>query len=359
MILGRGSAQDDAAIVAEYRAFLTSSSSIDTERVRKRVAGAASTVCKRIGKPLADWTEADMLALFPGRCKTVVYGYSAFLGFLLFRGYVRVRQLAFYDTFPFGLCRLHRLALQPIRERLELTRKQLGYASESEGGVGTVLNLLIELLVFAGKELTELTRADFEAFRTVYDQWYQDADRRANGSNDARLSPGTLPGALGCVAAAAQGLQARPAFCDPAPRAVALAHHQSHRAQVLRLAIPGSEAEHARLTRSRMQQPGEHLERRGLARAVWPQEADHFAGADPKADLLHSRHRTVMAPDEAAQRRTEATLAFGYLEGFAQPLHDDCVHHGPGYVILAVWLHAVRSVRLASVETISVAQISA
>jgi site-specific recombinase XerD len=187
MILGRGSAQDDAAIVAEYRAFLVSSSGVDTERVRKRVAGAASTVCKRIGKPIATWSEADMLALFPGRCKTVVYGYSAFLGFLLFRGYVQIRQLAFYDAFPFGLCRLHRLALQPIRERLEATRKHLGYASESEGSVGTVLNLLIELLVFAGKELTELTRADFEAFRMVYDQWYQEAGRRANGSNDARV----------------------------------------------------------------------------------------------------------------------------------------------------------------------------
>jgi integrase/recombinase XerD len=187
MILGRGTAQTDAAIVAEYRAFLASSSGIDTDRVRNRVAGAATTVCKRIGKPIADWTEADMLALFPGRCKTVVYGYSAFLAFLIFRGYVQVRQLAFYDAFPFGLCRLHRPALLLMCERLETTRRALGYAAESEGSVGTVLNLLIYLLAFVAKPLNELTRVDFDTFRASYNRWYQETGRRADGATDARI----------------------------------------------------------------------------------------------------------------------------------------------------------------------------
>ncbi len=128
-----------------------------------------------------------MLALFAGRCKMVVYGYAAFLSFLIFRGYVQVRQLAFYDAFPLGLCRLHRPALQPLRERLEATRQELGYAAESAGSVGTVLNLLIALLAFVGKELPELTRADFDTFRTTYDQWYQETRRRADGGTDARL----------------------------------------------------------------------------------------------------------------------------------------------------------------------------
>src|SRR5438046_1649753 len=119
MILGRGTGQTDAAIVAEYRAFLASSSGMATERVRNRVGVAAGTVCKRMGKPIAEWTAEELLALFPGRCKMVVYGYSAFLAFLIFRGYVQVRHMPFFAAFPLGLGRLHRPALQPIRDRLE------------------------------------------------------------------------------------------------------------------------------------------------------------------------------------------------------------------------------------------------
>jgi site-specific recombinase XerD len=187
MILGRGTAQTDAAIVAEYRTFLASESGIATDRVRNRVGVAADTVCKRIGKPIAEWTEQDMLALFSGRCKMVVYGYSAFLAFLIFRGYLSVRHMTFFAAFPLGLSRLHRPALQPIRDRLEATTRELGYASDGEGRMGTLLNLLIELLAFAHKPLTELTRTDFDTFRTAYDQWYQAAERRADGEHDWRL----------------------------------------------------------------------------------------------------------------------------------------------------------------------------
>lgn len=187
MILGRGAAQTDAAIVTEYLAFLATESGLATDHIRGRLGLAARTVCTRIGKPIAEWTEQDVLALFPDRCKAVVYGYSAFLAFLLFRGYFRVRQLSFFGAFPLGFCRLHRPALQPIRERLETTRKELGYAAESAGSVGTILNLLIEVLAVSGKELPELTRADFDTFRTSYDQWYREIGRRADGGGDARV----------------------------------------------------------------------------------------------------------------------------------------------------------------------------
>jgi site-specific recombinase XerD len=187
MILGRGTAQTDAAIIAEYRTFLATSSGITTDRVRERVGVAAGTVCKRIGKPIAQWIEEDMLALFSGRCKMVVYGYSAFLAFLIFRGYVQVRHLTFFAAFPLGLSRLHRPALQPIRDRLEATRTHLGYASNGEGRMGSILNLLIELLAFTHKPLMELTHADFDTYRTAYDQWYQATERRADGEHDWRL----------------------------------------------------------------------------------------------------------------------------------------------------------------------------
>src|SRR5207302_791888 len=100
MILGCGTAQTDAAILAEYRTFLASESGIATDRVRNRVGVAAGTVCKRIGKPIAEWTEEDVLPLFSGRCKMVVYGYSAFLAFLIFRGYLPVRHMTFFAAFP-------------------------------------------------------------------------------------------------------------------------------------------------------------------------------------------------------------------------------------------------------------------
>jgi len=187
MILGRGTAQTDTAIVAEYRTFLTTSSGIATDRIRGRLSMAAGTVCRRIGKPIAEWTEADVLALFPGRSKDVVYRYGAFLAFLVFRGYFRVRHMTFYSEFPLGFCRLHRLALHPIRERLEATRRELGYAADSEGSVGTILNLLIYLLAFIGKPLHELTRADFDTFRATYNRWYQETGRRANRATDARV----------------------------------------------------------------------------------------------------------------------------------------------------------------------------
>jgi site-specific recombinase XerD len=187
MILGRGIAQTDMAIVAEYRSFLATSSGIATKCVRDRVGMAARVVCRRIGKPIAEWTEADVLALFPGRSKDVVYRYGAFLAFLLFRGYFRVRRMTFYSEFPLGFSRLHRPALQPIRERLEATCSELGYAADSEGSVGTVLNLLIYLLAFVAKPLNELTRADFDTFRTSYDRWYQESGRRADGATDARV----------------------------------------------------------------------------------------------------------------------------------------------------------------------------
>ena len=57
MILGRGTAQTDAAIVAEYRAFLATASGIATDRIRDRVGVAAETVCKRIGKPISEWSD--------------------------------------------------------------------------------------------------------------------------------------------------------------------------------------------------------------------------------------------------------------------------------------------------------------
>ncbi len=53
--------------------------------------------------------------------------------------------------------------------------------------VGSELNLLIWLLAVVGKPLDQLTRADFEVFRTQYQAWYRQTERRTGNKPNARL----------------------------------------------------------------------------------------------------------------------------------------------------------------------------
>src|SRR5439155_22948788 len=54
------------------------------------------------------------------------------------------------------------------------------------------------------------------------------------------------------------------------------------------------------------QQARQHLERRGLARAVGPEKADALTGADRKRQLVDRARRLVLAPEQGAQRRPRA-----------------------------------------------------
>jgi len=138
---------------------------------------------RRIGKPLSQWTDDDLITLYQGRSKATYYPYSAFLAFLLFRGYRRA-TLPLLTTLPLHLSRQFRAALAPYRQRLEQTQTDLQYA---RAGVGTELNLLIYLLAIVGKPLNELTRADFDTFRDEYQTWYRHTQRR-QGKPNARLT---------------------------------------------------------------------------------------------------------------------------------------------------------------------------
>jgi len=60
----------------------------------------------------------------------------------------------------------------------------------------------------------------------------------------------------------------------------AVAHQQGDPAQERALAPVRDEAEHARLAGGRVEEAREHLQGRGLAGAVGPQEADHLARLD-------------------------------------------------------------------------------
>ena len=97
---------------------------------------------------------------------------------------------------------------------------------------------------------------------------------------------------------------------------VAVAHHERHPAQVLALAPRRDVAEHAALAGGRVEQAGEHLQRRRLAGAVRAEEADHLAGVDPNempSTARTSRHwrRTRLRRDArrpASRSGTRKTL---------------------------------------------------
>lgn len=183
MILGRGTAQTDEAIIAEYHQFLRDTREVQKSTILQRLQDAPGVMQRRIGKPVSQWTDEDIINLYEDRQKTTGYPYSAFLAFLFFRGYRRP-TLHLLTTLPLILSRQHKGALAPHRQRLKRTQKELHYASTK---VGSELSLLIWLLAVVGKPLGELTRADFDAFWDEYQAWYRETGRRARGRPNARL----------------------------------------------------------------------------------------------------------------------------------------------------------------------------
>ena len=184
MILGRGTAQTAAAIMAEYRQFLQTSDSQLTPVILKRLQEVPEVMQQRLGKPVTQWKDEDLLRLYSDREKTTRYGYSAFWAFLLFRGY-RQATIELLPQLPFQLTRHHRDALTPVRRRLEQTQTTLHYAQDN---VGTILRLLVALLAVVGKPLEDITRPDFERFRDEYQHWYRETARQANRHPDPRLT---------------------------------------------------------------------------------------------------------------------------------------------------------------------------
>ena len=185
MILGRGSATGDAAIIEDYQRFLDTCSDITASKVERNVRAAPQVMLRRIGKPLAGWTDNDILSIVTSRHKSTTYYYAAFLAFLFFRGYRRA-SLDLLTALPVKLVLMHHRALLPHRQKLETAQRELGYSSE--WSVGSVLTLLIYLLSVVHKPLNELTRSDFDSFRMMYTDWYRLQQHRKNGKTNARLT---------------------------------------------------------------------------------------------------------------------------------------------------------------------------
>jgi site-specific recombinase XerD len=183
MILGRGSAQSDPEIIAEYQQFLLDHHQTSSACCWQRLQAGPRLMQRGIGKPLTQWSEADILAVYHGRSKATWSSYNSFLAFLFLRGYCRA-TLPLLTTLRLNLARQFRTALEPHRQRLKQTQAELKYTDHP---VGTELNLLIALLAVVGKPLEELDRADFEAFREEYQSWYR-AKARRKGLPNARLT---------------------------------------------------------------------------------------------------------------------------------------------------------------------------
>src|SRR2546421_12900387 len=89
MILGRGNAQTDEAILCEYQQFLQDSGQVPSPSTLKIFGGGAAAVYRRMGKPMGNWSEEDILALYQDRQSATWHVYNAFFAFLFFRGYCR------------------------------------------------------------------------------------------------------------------------------------------------------------------------------------------------------------------------------------------------------------------------------
>jgi site-specific recombinase XerD len=184
MILGQGTACSEQAIIAEYYQFLADHNDGESPVMRTRLRNAPGVMRHRIGKPLADWSDEDILALYARRSKSSRYGYNAFLAFLFFRGY-RQASLRLIVALPINYARQYRKVLVPFREQLAQAQKTLGYRPDR---MGAELNLLIKMLAVVHKPLAELTRAEFESFRDEYQRWYRTSQRQRDGKLNNHLS---------------------------------------------------------------------------------------------------------------------------------------------------------------------------
>ena len=111
---------------------------------------------------------------------------------------------------------------------------------------------------------------------------------------------------------------------------VPVAHHHRDPAQELALPLRRRVAEHARLARRRVQQPRQHLERRRLAGAVGPEEADDLAARDLEADAVDRGDLARLAPHQALRRGADPRLAHGHVERLAQLDRPDGDVRGAG-----------------------------
>jgi site-specific recombinase XerD len=181
MILSRGTAQTQEAVIAEYHQFLDRFQLSTNRRRLEELRSAAAVLCRLIGKSPLQWSDDDILSIYQTRGQSSTSRYNVFLAFLFFRGYHRP-GIHLLLTLPLDLAVQWKQVVAPYHERVNRTTAELGY--EMTAGASAVVTILLCLLISASKPLEEITRADFEAFREA---WLDEGQRRKDGSPDPRL----------------------------------------------------------------------------------------------------------------------------------------------------------------------------
>lgn len=186
MILGRGSAQSDEEILAEYHHFLNQYDDHLHPEVQQGYHQAPERMGHQLGRPFSQWTEDDILGFYAEPNITLRSRACAFLTFLYFRGYYRP-SFRLVVEYPGHFARDHTRALRPVRHKLEEMHDALGYQRCHSYAAGSELTLLISLLLVSQKTLEEVTRADFEAFEAQYQSWYRGTERQKGGQANNKV----------------------------------------------------------------------------------------------------------------------------------------------------------------------------
>jgi len=108
---------------------------------------------------------------------------------------------------------------------------------------------------------------------------------------------------------------------------LAVAEHQGDAPLERGTAAPGDEAGHGDPAARGVQQAREHLERRGLARAVRSEEPDDLPRLDAEGHVAHRVDVAVAGLEERLERAFEPGVPHFDLEGLAEPIGRDGGRH--------------------------------
>jgi hypothetical protein len=97
-----------------------------------------------------------------------------------------------------------------------------------------------------------------------------------------------------------------------------LAHDEGDLAPEAVVALPGRVAEHARLAPAGVDDPGQHLHERRLARPVRTDQPDDLALLDGEGDLFHGLFLDLLPPEERLQGAEQAGRLRVHGEGLGE-----------------------------------------
>lgn len=168
MLLGVGTAHSDAEIIDEFHALYRQNCAACHWKGNKDRFNAPFNLRRRIGKPILEWTEADVYGVLhdSNLSPSTVQAYSTFVAYLLLRGYFRA-TLRFFDGWPADISRLFPGPLAPLRQRVSTTMAPFCSRQATLNRVGRELNILVQLTTYIGRPLESITRPQFEAFRSA------------------------------------------------------------------------------------------------------------------------------------------------------------------------------------------------